>query len=419
MKYRTLRGMDDVLPQNSLQWQDLENNARKIFDLYGYKEIRTPILEKTEVFTRGIGESTDIVSKEMYSFLDRKSRSLTLRPEGTAPIVRSYVQNSLHQISLEMRLFYIGPMFRSERPQKGRSRQFHQIGAELIGPDSPYADAEIIEQLNKLLITVGVEDFEMQINSLGCKKDKKMFSEKLKGHLKGKENVLCEDCVRRIDKNVLRVLDCKKQKCKDIVENVPDVLESHCDECLEHFNIVKKLLTEMNVDFIVNKKLVRGLDYYTKTVFEVKHSGLGAQDAIGAGGRYDNLVKDLGGPDVGAVGYAIGMERILAVSKNKRKNINKKISLVSLGNNAKIQSFKLAQDLRDTFNISVLCDVRDSSLKAQLKNADKEKVDLVLIIGDNEIEKEIVIVKDMASKQQTEVPVDILLDDIKQRLIEV
>ncbi|MDD4202887.1 MAG: histidine--tRNA ligase [Candidatus Omnitrophica bacterium] len=419
MKYTSVRGMDDILPQHSSTWQEIESKAREIFSSYGYNEIRTPILEKTEVFSRGIGEGTDIVSKEMYTFQDRKGRSLTLRPEGTAPIVRSYIQNSLSQISLDMRLFYIGPMFRSERPQKGRSRQFHQIGSELIGPDSPYADAEIIIQMNKLLKEVGIQDFDMQINSLGCKKDKEMFSQKLKSYLKGKENGLCEDCSRRIDKNVLRVLDCKNDKCKEIVENAPDVSSCYCQECVSHFETMQKLLNKMEVKFRINKKLVRGLDYYTKTVFEVSHKGLGSQDAIGAGGRYNNLVKDLGGPDVGAVGYAIGMERmLLAVVKDMHKKNKKKISLISLGDKAKAQAFQLAEDIRDAFNIPVLCDLRDGSLKTQLRNADKQNVDLVLIIGENEIEKGIILVRDMNSKQQIEVPVDIILDDIKQRITE-
>ena len=411
MKYSTIRGMDDILPDKSKAWQTLEEKARKSFSLYGYKEIRTPIVENTEVFVRGIGKDTDIVSKEMYTFNDRKGRSLSLRPEGTAPVVRSFVQHALERNTSENRLYYMGPMFRSERPQKGRLRQFHQIGAELIGPDSVYADAEIITQLNDMLHSFGLKEFKLYINSLGCTKDKEKYSEALRKYLKDKD--LCDDCKRRVSTNVLRVLDCKKKDCKKVIEKCPDILDYHCDECKDHFDSLKELLDQMDVKYTVSKTLVRGLDYYQKTVFELTHSGLGSQDAIGAGGRYNNLVKDLGGRDTPAVGYAIGLERVLFALKDVKVDIEPVVYIASLGDKAKSLGAILARDIRDELDICVLTDLKGSSLKSQFRSSDKAGALFVIILGDEEIEKGIVVLRDMKTKEQHEIPTEVLLDELK------
>ena len=412
MKYSTIRGMDDILPDKSKLWQNLEEKARKSFSLYGYNEIRTPIVENTEVFVRGIGKETDIVSKQMYTFNDRKGRSLSLRPEGTAPVVRSFVQHGLERNSSENRLYYMGPMFRSERPQKGRLRQFHQIGAELIGPDSVYADAEIITQLNDMLHSFGLKEFKLFINSLGCTKDKEKYSKALKEYFKGYEKDLCEDCNRRVSKNVLRVLDCKNTDCKKVIEKCPDILNYHCDECKDHFDSLKGLLDQMDVKYIVSKTLVRGLDYYQKTVFELTHTGLGSQDAIGAGGRYNNLVKDLGGRGTAAVGYAIGIERVMFALKDVKAVKEPVIYVASLGDKAKSVGAKLARDIRDELDICVLTDLKGASLKSQFRSADKAEASYVVVLGDNEIENGIVVLRDMKTKEQHQLPMDMVLDEL-------
>jgi len=415
MKYKSIRGMEDILPGDTPLWQRLECIARKNLEMYGYSEIRTPVLEDTAVFIRSIGETTDIVTKEMYTFTDRKKRSLTLRPEGTAPVVRSYIEHSLDKSTGESRLYYIGPMFRSERPQKGRSRQFHQIGTEVIGTSSPYADVEVITQLTDMLKQFGLEDFTIKLNSLGCASDKAKFAEGLKNYLKDKNNRLCDDCKTRVKKNVLRVLDCKNEVCIQLVNSAPNVLDAACTECREHFDTVKGTLTSLGIAFKEAKNLVRGLDYYTKTVFEISHLALGAQDAIGAGGRYDNLVKDFGGPALGAIGYAIGMERIImALGKTEKKPGGECISIATLGGGAKIEGMRLADEIRKNLKVSALTDIKGTSLKSQLRAADKVGSKIVVIIGEDEIKKGIVIVRNMFTKEQTEVPRHNVMDILRK-----
>jgi len=283
MKYKSVKGMDDILPQDVWMWQFIEMRAREGLESSGYAEIRTPILEDTAVFVRGIGDTTDIVTKEMFTFSDRKGRSLTMRPEGTAPIARSYIEHSIGSASAVARLYYMGPMFRAERPQKGRLRQFYQIGVEVIGSSSPMADVEVITRLDAMLRSFGLDDFTIKINSLGCRDDKSRFAGNLKDYLSGKESSLCDDCKARIGKNVLRVLDCKNESCVEVVRASPNTADSLCGGCRGHFEEVKSALKSLGVDFTVAGNLVRGLDYYTATVFEVTHPALGGQDAIGAG----------------------------------------------------------------------------------------------------------------------------------------
>lgn len=411
MKYKSIRGMEDILPQDVEVWQWLEYNARRELEFYGYREIRTPIIEDTSIFVRSIGETTDIVTKEMYTFKDRKNRSLTLRPEGTAPIVRAYIEHSLDKVSPRIkRFYYIGPMFRSERPQKGRSRQFHQIGVEVIGTRSPYVDAEVIMQLNKMLMLFGLEGFVIKLNSLGCKKDKVNFADKLRRYLEEKKNRLCQDCKERITRNVLRVLDCKKECCGQVVRGAPNILDSLCFPCKDHFDKLKKALKAMKVEFKEVKNLVRGLDYYTGTVFEISHPVLGGQDAIGAGGRYDNLVKDFGGPDVGAIGYALGIERII-IALRRVKTLPKPttIYIATLGQRAELEGAILAEHLRaglgrdKGMRIRVITNSEDGSLKAQMKRADKSNAEITLILGEEELKKKQVIIRNMKSGKQTSV----------------
>ena len=420
MKYKSIRGMEDILPQDVGLWQEIERAARKELESYGYEEIRTPILEDTSIFVRSIGEGTDIVTKEMYTFKDRKERSLTLRPEGTAPIVRSYIEHSLSKVSAELKLYYIGSMFRSERPQKGRSRQFHQIGVETIGTSSPYADAEVITQLDRMLKRFGLEGFTIKLNSLGCKRDKDNFSSSLKKYLEDNKNRLCGDCKERIKRNPLRALDCKNESCIQVVRNAPNILESLCVSCKGHFDKLKAALKVMNVAATETKNLVRGLDYYTGTVFEITHPALGGQDAIGAGGRYDNLVRDFGGPNTGAVGYALGIERIIIALGSKKEIDAKKsrniVYVATLGDKAKIEGMKIAEDVRDGLKLCVLTDTRESSLKSQMRTADKNNAKIVIMLGEDELQKDEIIIRDMVKKEQVSAKRSSVLEEIKKRI---
>ena len=420
MKYKAVKGMEDILPQDAQAWRQLEQKARRDLDFYGYDEIRTPILEDTAVFVRGIGETTDIVAKEMFTFADRKGRSLTLRPEGTAPIVRAYIEHSLDKIYPVAKLYYIGPMFRSERPQKGRSRQFHQIGVEVIGTKSAFADVEIILQLVNILKLFGLETFILKLNSLGCKADKSKFADSLREHLKDKTSGLCDDCKVRVDKNVLRILDCKNESCAALVREAPNVLDSLCIPCRDHFEKVKKTLRALNIEFAESKNLVRGLDYYTGTVFEVTSPALGGQDAIAAGGRYDNLVKDMGGPDIAAVGYALGLERVIIALKGTSTVAAeiRAVYIATLGDAAKIRGIELAEEIkREGLPVTVLRDTGDSSLKSQMRSADKNGSKAVIILGEDELRQKKAIYKDMSAKgEQIVIEIGSVVEEIRKRL---
>jgi histidyl-tRNA synthetase len=421
MKYKAVKGMDDILPRDVGIWQELERRGRRELELWGYREIRTPIVEDTSVFTRSIGETTDIVTKQMYAFEDKKGRSLTLRPEGTAPIVRAYVEHSLDKTFPEAdgKFYYIGPMFRNERPQKGRSRQFHQIGVEIIGSSSAQVDGEVIRRLNKMLQLFKLDNFVIKINSLGCEKGKTKFAKRLKDYLKDKKSRLCEDCKRRIDKNILRVLDCKNETCIAVVKNAPNIRDSLCQDCVNHFALVKAVLEVDKINFKDTRNLVRGLDYYTRTVFEVTHPKLGSQDALAAGGRYDNLVKQFGGPDVGAAGYAIGIERVIMALREKSELLHKRnvIYIATIGDNARTKGIRIGERLRDTLQeYIVLMSYREASLKSQMRNADKNDAKLVVILGENEIKANKVILRDMRTKEQAEIPSDKAVEEIIRKV---
>lgn len=427
MKYKSVKGMEDILPQDVQVWQELERVARGELESSGFREIRTPILEETPVFTRSIGETSDIVTKEMFTFIDKGERSLTLRPESTASIVRSYIEHSLDKTFSEGegRFYYIGPMFRSEKPQKGRLRQFHQIGVEVIGSRDCQVDWEIIAQLDKMLRAFGLEGFSTKLNTLGCKNDKAKFTQNLQNYLKNERNKLCEDCKNRMDRNVLRVLDCKNETCIRVAKNAPNIIDSLCRDCALHFASVKAMLKGAGINFVESKNLVRGLDYYTGTIFEVTHPNLGGQDALAAGGRYDNLVKDMGGPDVGAMGYAIGIERVIIALAGKTAGTLRPdvVYFASLGNESKIRGIKLADELKKRHNtpyrlkiITLNGGVGGASLKSQMRSADKNGARLVVIIGDDEIRQGAAVVRDMKTKEQMTIKFDDMASALEEKL---
>ena len=311
MKITAIKGMSDVLPPDSFLWREIEEKARKIFDTYGFEEIRTPIVEPTELFVRSVGETSAIVEKEMYTFEDKKGVSLTLRPEGTAPVVRAYIENGMYAKDPIAKLYYFGPMFRYEQPQKGRSRQFFQIGAELLGAESPLADAEMLILLHQLFQGFGISDARFEINSLGCKTCRPKYLGAIHQFLKGKEEKFCDDCQKRSKKNPLRILDCKKEGCRKLTEAAPVINDYWCEACSQHYREVRGLLLAGHVKFKENPRIIRGLDYYCRTAFEVLCDDLGSQNAVAAGGRYDGLIQELDGPDLPGIGFAIGVERVL------------------------------------------------------------------------------------------------------------
>lgn len=403
--------MPDILPDEIRQWQAAEESARRIFALYGYKEMRTPIMEEEALFKRGIGLGTDIVQKQMYTFKDRGERPVALRPEGTASVVRAYLENDLANKLPLCRLYYIGPMFRSERPQAGRLRQFYQIGLEAIGSDSPYVDAEAVYIMLKILEAARLDGVDLKINSLGCKKDKKAFGEVLKKDLGIKIKSLCEDCGRRHETNVLRVFDCKNDSCKAVLKSAPKIIDHICPECRAHFDKVKEALGSVAVKYAVDPFLVRGLDYYTGTVFEATHKDLGSQDAVAAGGRYDDLIEEMGGKPTPACGFAIGLDRLLLAAKDKMGLEAQRpgIFLILLGDGAQKIGFKLLADLTNQ-GVSAQADFGGKSLKSQMRLADRIGAKKVLIIGDEELKKRSAVLRDMEKKEQKEISIDDVTD---------
>lgn len=392
-------------------WQGIEDTARRTFSLYNYKECRTPLIEELPLFNRSLGEATEIVQKQMF-VIQNKDESYALRPEGTASIVRCYIENSLDKISRFQKLFYIGPMFRLERPQKGRLRQFHHIGCEVIGSADASLDVEVIALADKLLKDFGIVGFDLKLNSLGCPKDKLNLSEFLRKELKSKVSGLCEDCQRRFDGNILRILDCKNDACREAVKHIGLNDQHLCADCKEHFSKVRSGLDALNIKYSLTPLLVRGLDYYTGTVFEITHPDLGSQDAIGAGGRYNNLVKELGGPDAGAIGFAFGVERLLLAIKPKEEVPLRNLAfIITLGDKAKSYGVKLLNQLR--FNgITADTDYEGKSLKGAMRAANDLNAKFVLIIGDDELAKGSVTLKNMVTSEQKEVKSDDLIKEL-------
>jgi histidyl-tRNA synthetase len=411
-KITAIRGFKDILPEDARRFREVELIAHQVFNSFGFREIRVPIMEKTELFKRSIGETTDIVEKEMYTFADRDNEFLTLRPEATASVIRAYIEHNMFTAEQITKLFTIGPMFRRERPQKGRFRQFNQINVELFGEDKPQSDAELIFMLMHFLTSVGLKDLQLEINSLGCGACRPAFSKAVIDFLKGREKNLCPDCQRRIHTNPLRVFDCKVETCASIIANAPGILDFLCSECDIHFSQVQTLLNDLHISFGVNSRMVRGLDYYTKTAFEVKTCSLGAQNAVAGGGRYNGLINDLGGPDVPGIGFAVGFERLIACLPEEGENKFKTgIFVAALGAQAQKFAFSLTNELRRS-GISAEMDYADKSLKSQLKRADKLNSSFALIFGDKEIEENQALLRNMATKDQQTIPLEGLLKSI-------
>ncbi|MFZ3064024.1 MAG: histidine--tRNA ligase [Nitrospirota bacterium] len=417
MNIQAIKGVKDILPGEVEVWQYIENKARSVFETYGFSEIRAPIFEYTELFSRSIGETTDIVEKEMYTFEESAGKKVTLRPEGTAPVVRAYIEHQLYNKAHITKLYYFGPMFRHERPQAGRYRQFYQIGAEVFGIDSPILDAEILSMLNNLMEAIDVKGLDLQINSLGCKDCRPKYKEALKQFLKDKLLLLCENCQRRMDRNPLRVLDCKGKTCKEAVADAPVILDYLCDGCKKHFDKVKETLKILNVSYTLNPRLVRGLDYYTKTTFELVSTNLGAQNAVAAGGRYDGLVEELGGPKTPGIGFAIGIERLASLMEKDNFKTNKPdVFIATLGDKAKDISVSLIDSLREK-GIKAETDYEDASLKSQMRKADKLGARFVLIIGEDEIKKGSALLRDMEKKTQEDININNMLDILAAKII--
>ena len=397
------RGTKDILPDTVAQWTHVEKVIRELCARYGYHEIRTPIFEHTELFLRGIGETTDVVEKEMYTFTDRGERSLTLRPENTASVVRSYLQNKLYAADALVKLFYIGSMFRYDRPQAGRYREFHQFGVEALGEENPAVDAEIIVLAVEFLRALGLQELKLHLNSVGCPKCRPVYREKLQEFFRPHLKELCTDCRSRFERNPLRLLDCKHEHCHALAEGAPRITDCLCDECRVHFTEVQSYLTAAGIPFELDANLVRGLDYYTKTAFEVKYTPLGAQSAVAGGGRYDGLVEEVGGPPTPGIGFAVGLERVL-LALEKQELLPEEpeavdVFVVALGEAAQIPAFKLLHELR-VAKLSAAMDFAGRSMKAQMKQANKKNARFVAILGEDEVKEASALLKDMKTSEQ-------------------
>ena len=421
MKITSIKGFADILPGEVETWQWVEAQARQVFSAYNFAEIRIPILEKTELFSRSIGETTDIVEKEMYTFEDRDARAgekaeatkLTLRPEGTAGVVRAYVEAELYKIEPVRKLYYLGPMFRRERPQKGRMRQFHQIGAEALGRGDPYIDAEILLLLHDFFQALALAEPALQINSLGCTDCRPQYRARLLAFLKEREMALCANCRRRIDRNPLRALDCKEAGCIAATQDAPSIVDNLCAACREHFDTVQRLLLATYVKFTLNPRMVRGLDYYCRTTFEWTTKLLGSQSAVAAGGRYDGLVQQLGGPPIPGVGFAMGVERLTMLLRLQERADagGPAVYFAWIGAKARDWAFPVAHRLRRQ-GVGVEIEAESRSLKSQMRRADKLNARAVVIVGDDELGKGRAVLRDMTSKAQQE----FFLDELEAAL---
>lgn len=412
MLSRAPKGTSDILPSQIDYWYYAENIIKEVLQTYGYREIRTPAFEHTELFVRGIGETTDIVNKEMFTFQDRKGRSLTLRPEGTAPVVRAYLEHNLSRENPLSKLFYLGTMFRCEKPQAGRYRQFNQFGLEAIGSPSPLVDAEIILASWAIYQKLGLTNLSLVINSVGCRECRPEYLQALKDYFHDKKKLLCPDCRERYDKNPLRILDCKNKQCQIEIKNSPSIFDYLCKDCDRHFQQLRKYLDSLQIPYQVNPLLVRGLDYYTKTAFEIISGELGAQNAVGGGGRYDYLVEELGGKHTPAVGFAAGMERIIAAMEKQEIKIpfweGIKVFVTTVGKEDISAALKIINHIREN-GISAEMDFLEKSLKAQMRLANKLDVSHVVIVGQEESKEQKVILKNMADRQQEKVAISQIL----------
>jgi histidyl-tRNA synthetase len=417
MMIHLIRGFRDILPGEVELWQRIETVARDLFERFSYREIRIPIMEKTELFARSIGEDTDIVEKEMYTFADRKGDLLTLRPEATASIVRAYIQHKLYAEDPVRKYYLVGPMFRRERPQKGRYRQFYQIDVEAFGIAAPQIDVQMIFMLHTLFNRLGVGDTQAHVNSLGCPLCRPAYRQALMTLLDQVDDQLCEDCRRRKARNPLRVLDCKVPACRQAVADAPAIVDYLCPECRQHFDTVTGSLHDLQVPFVLNKRLVRGLDYYTRTAFEMQTGALGAQSAVAGGGRYDGLIEALGGPPTPAIGFAIGFDRLAEIVGQLQQQAASGIGLfiAAIGPAAQEKAFLWLSRLGDR-GLSVEMDYAGRSLKAQMKRADRLGAGHVLILGDAELQKGMAQLRDMTTKAQQEIALDGLVETLIQEL---
>ncbi|MBS3809663.1 MAG: histidine--tRNA ligase [Desulfobacterales bacterium] len=409
-----VRGFKDILPPESSVWQYIENTAKQHFENFGFKEMRPPVLEQTELFKRSIGEHTDIVEKEMYTFAGSKDTMLTLRPEATASVVRAYIQHKLYAADPVCKFYTIGPMFRKERPQKGRYRQFHQINAEVFGVDSPYIDAQLVFMLMRFFERLSIGGLSAHLNSLGCPACRPAFRKDLAEMLAGHSDKLCEDCVRRLDKNPMRVLDCKVPSCREVVADAPSMLDYLCEDCALHFKAVQQILDKLEIAYEIDPGLVRGLDYYTRTAFEIQTEELGAQNAVAGGGRYDNLVEMLGGPAQPAIGFAVGVDRLveLVSAKFPAYDSGPQVFILPMGDQAMEMGAQFACLLADA-GVITEADFSGRSLKALMRRADRMGAENVLIIGEQEISDNAALLRNMKTRHQQSIPMDRLVETIR------
>ena len=406
---KAIKGTKDVLPKDVHKNQYIEATALDIASKFGYKEIRTPVFEHTELFQRGVGDTTDVVQKEMYTFDDKGGRSITLRPEGTAGAVRSYLENGLCNEALPQKVCYLISCYRYEKPQAGRLREFHQFGVECFGSASPLADAEIIALAKSLFDTLGVKDLSLEINSIGCPTCRAEYHKALKEYFSSRKDELCNTCKSRLDRNPMRILDCKSPICHEIAEGAPVVIDYLCDECKEHFENVQKYLKAQNIEYTINPQIVRGLDYYTKTVFEFVSNSIGAQGTVCGGGRYDGLVEELGGQHTPSLGFAMGIERLMILMEAQGFEFPEAekpdLFIVALGEKATLKAVEIAKDMREE-GFSALLDLNQRSVRAQMKYADKLGAKFNVVIGDNEVEAKTAKLKNMQTGEETEINLD-------------
>ena len=417
MLIKAPRGTKDIVPAEAYKWNYLEGKFRDLCRLYGYEEIRTPIFEHTELFKRGVGDTTDIVQKEMYTFKDRGDRDLTLKPEGTAGVIRAFIENKMYAETQPTKLFYITPCFRYERPQSGRQRQFHQFGVEALGSDTPSLDAEVISLAMQFLGEAGLKDLTVSINSVGCPVCREEYNQLLKDYLAAKADVLCDLCNDRRDKNPMRVIDCKNETCQANIVDIPLMADHLCENCKDHFSQLKQYLDEMDINYVVDKKIVRGLDYYKRTAFEIISNDLGAQSTVCGGGRYDGLVEQIGGPSgYSGIGFGLGAERLLLTLEANGVEIGNPnhtdIFVVTIGDKAKLKSFSILKDLRDN-HISADKDHLDRSLKAQFKYSNKINAKYTIVIGDDELDKDEATLKNMETGDQKLIKISELVEELR------
>lgn len=414
MPYENVKGMNDILPPESSLWGELETLARRLFESFGFSEIITPVVERTDLFTHSVGQTTDIIEKQMYTFEDKNGESLSLRPEATAPVVRAYLEHRLYDPDPYRKFYYWGPMYRYERMQKGRYRQFYQFGLEVFGAPSPRIDAETIYLVTQFYKEAGVKSFEVRINSIGCPACRPPYREKLSTYLKPFSSQLCAECQRRLEKNPLRILDCKQAGCQQISTKAPKLIDHLCQPCGDHFGGLKEALHQLNVENVIHPNIVRGLDYYTRTAFEIVSSDLGSQDALGGGGRYDGLVKTLGGADIPGFGFAGGIERLVMVL-SKPVTLSVDLYVAALGEKALAFSYALTNKLRMQ-GIRTEIDYGDLPLKNQMKKADRLNARFVLMIGDQEMNAGEAMLRNMTTKEQVKIPFGDLRDAIQKRV---